>query len=388
MVVPLAAAGHHERMTEQPPENAGDGPAGDGPASDTGTGTASVPPPSSWHFPPEPAHAQPPLGAGGQVPPPEAGPQQPQPEPAPAQDPTEPQASWPPAGTQQPPASSQYDAPQQYGPAPPYGGLPQYGTPPEYGGPQQQGTLPQYGAPQQYGPPPPYGGLPQYEAPPQYYGAPPQHGAPQYGMPPQYGAPAPYGAPYPPYAAGPPGAEPDLAEWWRRLLGRLIDILVIGAVTTPIAIAMLSHQFSLYRQTIDRYPDINMPGAQAAINRADGRLLGAWLGFVAVAVVISFLYDSIQHGLWGQTLGKRAVGTRVVSARDRSKIGGGTAAGRAATYTLIPVVPLIGTVYWLLDALWLLWDRRRQCLHDKAAHTIVIKIRTPGVGPQRPGSPW
>src|SRR5260370_42707278 len=94
MVVPLAAAGHHERMTEQPPENAGDGPAGNGPASDTGAGAASAPPPSSWHFPPEPAYAPPP---------PEAAPPPSQPEPGPAQYPTQPQASWP-AGAQQPPA--------------------------------------------------------------------------------------------------------------------------------------------------------------------------------------------------------------------------------------------------------------------------------------------
>src|SRR5260370_31586870 len=120
-----------------------------------------------------------------------------------------------------------------------------------------------------------------------------------------------------------------------------------------------------------------MAGAQAGIHRAEGRVLGAWVGFVAVYVVISFLYDSIQHGLWGQTLGKRALGTRVVSARDRSKIGVGTAAGRAAMYTLIPVVPLIGTVYWLLDVLWLLWDRRRQCPAHQAAAPIVAKRPRP-----------
>jgi uncharacterized RDD family membrane protein YckC len=27
----------------------------------------------------------------------------------------------------------------------------------------------------------------------------------------------------------------------------------------------------------------------------------------------------------------------------------------------------------LLNELWLTWDPRRQCLHDKAAHTVVIK---------------
>ena len=194
---------------------------------------------------------------------------------------------------------------------------------------------------------------------------------------------------YPSYGAGlPAGPEPDLAEWWRRLLARLIDGVVITAIMTPIAIPLFVHAFHQYQLVVNLYPDLNTPAAQAALSRADGKLLGTWLLFAACYAAITFLYDSVQHGLWGQTLGKRALGTRVVSARDRSKISGGTAAGRAAMYTLVPLVPLVGSVYGLLDSLWLLWDRRRQCLHDKAAHTIVVKTRFPAGGPPQPGSPW
>lgn len=224
-------------------------------------------------------------------------------------------------------------------------------------------------------------------------GGPSQNGAPQYAPPygtsPHYGTPQPHRTPYPPYAAGlPAGPEPDLAEWWRRLLGRLIDILVLTVLAAPIALAVLSHSFSQYQRIIDRYPDLNAPGAQAAIGKADGRLLGAWLVFACIVAGLSFFYDSIQHGLWGRTLGKRALGTRVVSADDRSKISGGTAARRAAVYALIPVVPLVGTLFSLLNGLWLTWDRRRQALHDKAAHTIVVKISAQQPRPVPPGSPW
>ena len=245
---------------------------------------------------------------------------------------------------------------------------PQNGAAPGYAPPPQNGAPPQYG--------PPYAGQPQYSAPP--YGT-----SPHYGTPPPYAAPQPYGTPYPAYAAGlPVGPEQDLAEWWRRLLGRVIDILVLTIVATPIALAVLSHSFSQYQRIANRYPDLSTPPAQAALSKADGRLLGSWLIFACIIAVLSFFYDSIQHGLWGQTLGKRALGTRVVSAYDRSKISGGTAAGRAAMYALIPVVPLIGTLFALLNGLWLTWDRRRQALHDKAARTIVIKTSAPA--PARP----
>jgi uncharacterized RDD family membrane protein YckC len=326
------------RMTQ--PENSGGQPAGDRSPDDQDAGTpTSAPPPDSWHFR---AAAQP---------------NQPQP---PAENTLPGQA--PPEATQ--PHGS---VPSQ--PSSPYGAPPpQNDAPPGYGPPPQNGPLPQYA--------PPYAGPPPHSAPP--YGT-----SPHYGRPPPYAGPRPYGTPYPAYAAGlPRGPEPDLAEWWRRLLGRLIDILVLAVLTIPIALAVLSHAFSQYQRVLDRYPDLNTPAAQAAISRADGRLFGSWLIFACIIAVLSFFYDSIQHGLWGQTLGKRALGTRVVCADDRSKISGGTAAGRAAVYALIPVVPLIGSLFSLLNGLWLTWDRRRQALHDKAARTIVVKVV-----PAPPGSP-
>jgi uncharacterized RDD family membrane protein YckC len=286
------------------------------------------PPPGAWHFPPEP------------VPPPV------------------PQAQQP------------YQAPP-----PPDGTPPQYGPPPPYGGPQQPN------GPQPYStPPPPY-------AAQQPYGTP-------YGTPPRYGAPQPYGSPYGPAypsygAAMPQGPEAGLAEWWRRLLGRLIDGLVLAVVLTPIAIPLLSGPFHRLEQVSSQYPDLNAPGAQSALASADGKLFGALWVIVVITAAISFVYDSVQHAKWGQTLGKRAMSTRVVSAYDRSPVTGGAAARRAAVYALIPVIPLIGSFFALLNELWLLWDRRRQCLHDKAAQTIVIKTNVPAAGdwqPQRP--PW
>jgi uncharacterized RDD family membrane protein YckC len=331
----------------QPADNPGGQPAGDRSPEQQDTGTsASGPPPDSWYFPPaaQPHQAQPPAGST-------------------LSDQTPPDAAQP-HGSQPPPASPPYGTP------PPLG-MPSYGAPPP-----QNGAPPGYGPPPQYGLP--YGGPQQYSAPP--YGT-----SPHYGTPPPYAAPQPYGTPYPAYAPGlPVGPEPDLAERWRRLLGRLIDILVLTIVATPIALAVLSHSFSQYQRIVNRYPDLNTPAAQAAISHADGRLLGSWLVFACIVAVLSFFYDSIQHGLWGQTLGKRALGTRVVSADDRSKISGGTAAGRAAMYALIPVIPLIGTLFSLLNGLWLTWDRRRQALHDKAARTIVVKTSVPAP----PGSPW
>jgi uncharacterized RDD family membrane protein YckC len=229
--------------------------------------------------------------------------------------------------------------------------------------------------------------------------APPNGAQAPYGTSPHYGTPSPPGAGQPrgyatpygsanrAYRGGPPGPDPTLAEWWRRLLARLIDVVVVGIVLLPVTIPLLSGPFGRLEQVTNQYPDISAPGAESALSRADSKFLVALWLVAIIAAVVWFLYDSLQHAKWGQTLGKRVLSTRVVSAYDRSPIGTGMAFRRAAVYALVPVIPVVGTFFAVLNELWLLWDRRRQCLHDKAAHTIVIRTDVPASN-QWQGSPW
>ncbi len=116
----------------------------------------------------------------------------------------------------------------------------------------------------------------------------------------------------------------------------------------------------------------SMNAAAAAGEPAPSRLGSLFLCFVIISG-LAFFYDWLQHAAWGQTLGKRAVGTMVVTADTRAKISSGAAASRAAVYALPPIVLYIGSLFTALNELWLLWDPQRQCLHDKAAHTVVVK---------------
>jgi uncharacterized RDD family membrane protein YckC len=97
------------------------------------------------------------------------------------------------------------------------------------------------------------------------------------------------------------------------------------------------------------------------------------------AVLIAFLYYWLQHARWGQTLGKRAAGTRLVRMPDGGAVSWGQAAWRAGFSILFALVANLltcgfGGVLALIDPAWLLWDQRRQALHDKAAKTLVIKV--------------
>lgn len=90
-------------------------------------------------------------------------------------------------------------------------------------------------------------------------------------------------------------------------------------------------------------------------------------GLFAVASVV---YKPVMEGARGQTVGKMAVGIKVVRAADAGPIGYGEAFLRWLIAAVIGFVPF-GT---LVDLLWPLWDRYKQTLHDKVAKTIVVDV--------------
>lgn len=78
------------------------------------------------------------------------------------------------------------------------------------------------------------------------------------------------------------------------------------------------------------------------------------------------LYFTIAVGRWGQTLGMKALGIRVVSAAHERPVGYETAFLRFIGYIVSFVTLGVG---FLMVA----WDPRRQGLHDKIAGTVVVR---------------
>jgi uncharacterized RDD family membrane protein YckC len=92
--------------------------------------------------------------------------------------------------------------------------------------------------------------------------------------------------------------------------------------------------------------------------------------FLAI-ILLPVLYYWLMVGAWGQTLGKMALGARIVRAADAERVGYVRALGRVACVWVlgILIVPL------LLAYLWPLWDKRNQTLYDKMVDTVVVKVR-------------
>jgi uncharacterized RDD family membrane protein YckC len=149
---------------------------------------------------------------------------------------------------------------------------------------------------------------------------------------------------------------------WRRLIAAGIDALIV----TVIALVVNSVIWGYHRAT------------HAAEESTAHRVLSD-----LVSLVYAIPYFAVPHARWGQTPGKRAMGIRVVRASDGGAIGYGQAIWRyvftSIVSILVTVIASMGGVFGLagvaglVESGWVLWDPRRQALHDKAARTVVVK---------------
>lgn len=96
---------------------------------------------------------------------------------------------------------------------------------------------------------------------------------------------------------------------------------------------------------------------------------------VQIADVLDVTYELLLIALLGQTVGCLVVGVKVVRAEDLAVPGLWRALRRVVVVDLAGLVPVIGFVLLVVVFAWMLWDPRRQGLHDKAAGTIVIDLR-------------
>lgn len=275
---------------------------------------------------------------------------------------------------------------------------------------EQQGTGPEQPTAAPAGPayPSPY--LDGGEAVPQAYLAPPQPGQPRYGAPPtaggrpfggqpRYGRPAP-GRPAPgtrpaPGRAPATGRDPALAPAWHRLAASTLDWFIIILLSVIAFWSPLSRLWREVQAITTHYQGVTSPAAERAFNtiaRANERTEIYWvLGMFGIALV----YFWVQHAAWGATLGKRALGVRVVRAADRSRIGVRQAGIRTVAFLvgpaifMLPLSPIniLGGVLWVADGGMTLLDARSQSLHDRLAGTIVVRQRSLGQR-SRTSAPW
>ena len=169
--------------------------------------------------------------------------------------------------------------------------------------------------------------------------------------------PVPPGAYAPrPQRPAPPPRE-DLADWWRRVVAALIDVVIVGGLSLAILAALGAGFF------------------------ADGRLglleaVGALLLGTLLFAVLAFVYAPLLMARTnGQTLGKMATRCRVARADGKRVTFGWAALREVAVKGLVLGIAgaVTGGIAIIVDAIWPLVDSERRALHDHVVDSRVVR---------------
>ena len=146
-----------------------------------------------------------------------------------------------------------------------------------------------------------------------------------------------------------PIGDDEIAEPWRRLVGFVIDWMVIVLITLILV--------SVLQVDLDAGDGLRLPASVLIVQ-----------GLVVAAYYVGFTVSR------GQTPGKILIGTKVVMERTAQIPALGPSALRwvvPGVFVFLPGVSVLAIgIYG-----WLLFDSRNRGVHDKAAKTVVVRAR-------------
>jgi uncharacterized RDD family membrane protein YckC len=184
------------------------------------------------------------------------------------------------------------------------------------------------------------------------------------------GATGGYSSPPPPGAFGTPASvalpapgagRHALAGWWSRVAATLIDGIIVG-IGAVLIMALFGSVFSVGFFASD----------EAGIASV---IVGLLLSFVAIAIVALLYAPFLMARTNGKTLGRMAVGNRVIRASGEPMTFVWAMLREVAVKALLFgfVSSFTFGLASLLDVLWPLWDDENRALHDFIVDTRTVK---------------
>ncbi|MFD5164142.1 RDD family protein [Streptomyces hawaiiensis] len=159
-------------------------------------------------------------------------------------------------------------------------------------------------------------------------------------------------------------AEARPAGLGKRLVARLLDTVVLAALTATAAVPLGGKAVDHVNEKIDA---AKLSGETVTVWLLDGTT-SIYLGIIlAVLLLAGVLCEVLPTAKWGRTLGKKLMGLDVRDIEGHDSPEFGAALRRWLVYSVpgLLVVGIVGVAWCLFDRPW------RQCWHDKAAHTFV-----------------
>lgn len=163
--------------------------------------------------------------------------------------------------------------------------------------------------------------------------------------------------PPPPAAGGAPATGGQPANFGQRLLAIMIDAIIVsvsGGIVFFIALQAVPTEIVLC-----------MNGTALCEQPTGGGI--AILAVVGIAWFVGAIwYIGEFEGNRGATIGRRAMGCKVVRASTGENLGFGRAVGRY-------FAKWISGIPCYLGYFWMLWDKDSQTWHDKIVESKVVK---------------
>lgn len=166
-----------------------------------------------------------------------------------------------------------------------------------------------------------------------------------------------------------------LSGWWKRVLGYIIDNLLVSAVALAITWSSFNVWMNQYQTWFEDTMDQASSGSSATLADPPGI---PWQTFAAV-LLVSAVYEISLVAWRGQTLGHMAAGIRVRRSTDDRAPDLASSAVRwfvkqvGSLVGAVPVLGFLGSIFTLVNYLFPLWDKLSQALHDKAARTYIVR---------------
>lgn len=152
---------------------------------------------------------------------------------------------------------------------------------------------------------------------------------------------------------------PVYASVGRRWVASALDGLILG-----VAGFIISLPFTIIGSILG--------GATTAASGevSSGNLLAVGLSSIGslINMAVGIAYYVYFIGKTGQTLGKKALGIKVI------RLSGEPSVGYANAFLRETVGKFASAIVFGVGYLWAIWDPQKQTWHDKIANTIVVKL--------------
>ena len=142
-------------------------------------------------------------------------------------------------------------------------------------------------------------------------------------------------------------AASEYVGFWKRLVAALIDVMILLVIIVPVEFAIFGTD----------YVDRAMAGETMAVD--------FWVQF-ALPLVAVLLFWRYRKG----TPGLIAIDARIADAKTGAPATTGKLLLRALVLALLLI--LSPFIVGLIGLVWMVFDKRKQGLHDKAAGTVVV----------------